>query len=147
MMKRLRQAMMTFLPAAIAVLLMASPAAAFDLFGDACNSQNQQAQGSPTCQQASSEGSDTNNRVTGPKNIINTAANILALASGIGAVIMILIGAFKFVAAGGATPGQRAGDPNAIKSARSTITAAIIGLTVIALAWSITRFITDKLIQ
>ena len=120
-----------------------SPAGAVDLFGGACSGT---AANSPTCQQASSEGG-SNNRVTGSKSIINAAVNILAVITGLAAVIMIIISGFKFVTAGGATPGQRSGDPNAVKSARATLTAAIIGLVVVALAWTITRFIIDKVVQ
>lgn len=142
----------------LVMLTAGKSAMAFDLFGDgACYTTDKSgkqipvkdANGNtpPACQQAQNEGGANNNRITGPKNVINTAANILALITGVGAVIMIIISGFKFVTAGGAAPGQRSGDPNAIKSARNTLTAAIIGLFVVALAWTIIRFATDKLIQ
>jgi hypothetical protein len=122
--------------------LMSPPAHAFNIFNDAC--KGSEAAKSPTCQQAATQTQNNNNPAI---DTINTAANILALVTGIAAVVMIIISGFKFVTAGGATPGQRAGDPNAVKSARATLTASIIGLVVVALAWTITRFITDRLIQ
>jgi uncharacterized protein YxeA len=93
----------------------------------------------PTCQQAQNEGSDTNNRVTGPKNIINSAANILAVITGIGAVIMIIIGGLTMVTS--------AGRSESVATARRRIIYSLVGLVVVALSWAIIRFITDKLIQ
>lgn len=88
------------------------------------------------------------NTTTNPVNDkIKVAADIVALAAGAAAVILIIVSGFKFITAGGASPGQRSGDPNAIKSARATLTAAIIGLVIIALAWTIVTFVTDRFIQ
>lgn len=100
----------------------------------------------PLCQQAKSQG--TTNPVSGPGGVINKAANIIALVVGIGAVIMILIGGFEFITAGGtgfkAAPG--AGPTKAAK-ARARISSALIGLVVVALAWAIVRLITDKVLK
>lgn len=61
--------------------------------------------------------------------------NIISLIVGIAAVIMIVIGGFKFVTSGG--------DSNAVKSARSTIIYAIVGLIVVLLAQVIVRFVLN----
>lgn len=114
--------------------------AAFDIFGQSCG----QASDSTVCKQAAKQAEQNNNPVT---DIVNTAANIIALIAGVAAVVMIIISGFKFITAGGVAPGQRSGDPNQIKSARATLTYSVIGLVVVALAWTITRFITDKIIQ
>lgn len=113
-----------------------SAAANDQLFG-ACTGE---AAKSAVCQ---SKGT-TENPVT---RIINVAANIIALLTGVGAVIMIIIAGFTFVTAGGATPGQRAGDPNAVANAKRRITYSIVALLVVALAWAATRFITARVIQ
>jgi hypothetical protein len=101
---------------------------------------------SPLCKQAQSQG--TTNPVSGPSGIINKAVNIIALAAGAGAVIMILIGAFEFVTAGGtgfkAAPGAA---PTKAAKARARISSALVGLAVIALAWAIVRLITDQVIK
>jgi hypothetical protein len=77
--------------------------------------------------------------VTGPKNIINSAANILAVITGIGAVIMIIIGGLTMVTS--------AGRSESVATARRRIIYSLVGLVVVALSWAIIRFITDKLIQ
>jgi hypothetical protein len=79
--------------------------------------------------------------------VIRTAANIIALITGIVAVIMIILGGLKYITAGGGVPGQRSGDPSSVRDARNMIMYAIVGLVVVALAWAITRFITDRVIQ
>ncbi len=93
----------------------------------------------PTCQQAKDQGGPTTNRVTGTGNIINVAASILAIVTGVAAIIIIIIGGFTLVTSGGST--------EAVASARRRIVYALVGLVIIALAWTITRFITDRLVQ
>jgi hypothetical protein len=102
---------------------------------------------SPACVQAKAQDTNNPNPVAGPNGIINTAANIIALVAGIGSVIVIIISGFMFVTAGGAAPGQRSTDPNRLKTARSALSGAIVGLIIVALAWSIVRFVTNWVIQ
>lgn len=98
------------------------------LFG-ACNANTQS---SPVCQ---SQGTQTDPVI----HIINVAANIIALLTGIAAVILIIVSGLTMVASGG--------NQEAVANSRKRITAAIIGLVIVALAWTITRFITDRLVQ
>jgi hypothetical protein len=77
--------------------------------------------------------------VAGSNGVINKAANIIALVTSIGAVIMILIGGFFYVTAGGNAE-------NAAK-AKARIISAVIGLVVVALAWTIVRLVTDRIIK
>ncbi|MGH7156730.1 MAG: hypothetical protein ACREGG_01280 [Candidatus Saccharimonadales bacterium] len=138
--------------AVVILVLLASfgttlrPAAAFDLFSH-CVTESDGTQvcgpcaanpNTPSCVQVQNEGG-ANNRVTGPKNVINIADNILALAAGVAAVIMIIIGGFTMVTS--------AGNSESITAARRRIIGAVVGLVVIALAWVIIRFVTDRLIQ
>jgi len=60
--------------------------------------------------------------------------NIIRLA-GIIALIMLVIGGFRYITAGG--------DPKAAESARNTLTYAILGLVLVILAWFILRFISN----
>ena len=109
---------------------------------DICN----QAPDSEVCKEFQSQGID--DPISGPGGVINTAASIIAIIGGIAAVIIIIISGLMFVTAGGAAAGQRAGDnPNRAKKAQAALTGAVIGLVVIALAWAITRFIVDRVIQ
>lgn len=78
---------------------------------------------------------------------IKVATDIVALLTGAAAVIAIIISGFMFVTAGGGVTGQRSSDPNRLKTARASLTAAITGLVIVALAWTIITFLTDRLIK
>lgn len=109
------------------------------LFG-ACSGK---ASSSSICQ-GKDQGSNGQNPAT---HIINVAANIVAIMTAIGAIIMIILGGITYMTAGGATPGQRAGDANKVAGAKRQITYAVVGLIVVFLAWAITRFVTDRVLQ
>jgi hypothetical protein len=128
-------------------ILLSHSAAAFDLFsnciteadgtkvcGPCASNPN-----APTCTQASNQGGENNNRITGTGNIINATSNVLALITGVAAVIMIIIGGFTMVTSGGST--------EAVTAARRRIIYSVIGLVVVALAWTIIRFVSNRLIQ
>ena len=66
------------------------------------------------------------------KNIVN----ILSAAVGVVAVIMIMIGGFRYVTS--------SGNPEAAKGARNTIVYAVIGLVVVAVAQVIVHFVLGK---
>lgn len=111
---------------------------AFDFFGghpnNPCNSQqnlpNRTENGSsPVCQPST----DNENPVV---RILRVAATIVALIGGFLAVLMIIISGFQFVTSGG--------KDESVVNARRRITNSIIGLIVIALAWLIVRFVTDR---
>lgn len=65
--------------------------------------------------------------------IITQAINILSLVVGVTAVVMIIIGGFRYITSGG--------DSGNVTSAKNTILYAIIGLVVVALAQVIVRFV------
>lgn len=67
---------------------------------------------------------------------ISQVVNVISLIVGIGAVIMIIIGGFKYITSGG--------DSGAVTGAKNTILYAIIGLVIVALAQFIVRFVTGK---
>ncbi|MFZ6015552.1 MAG: pilin [Patescibacteria group bacterium] len=77
------------------------------------------------------EGSDLRATVA---NIINVALGFL----GIIAVIIVLIGGFKYMIAGG--------DESKTKEARGWIISGIIGLAIILSGWAITSFVISQLI-
>lgn len=72
---------------------------------------------------------DLNSTIT---NIIN----ILSVVVGIAAVIMLIVGGFRYVTSGG--------KQESITSAKNTILYAVIGLVVVALAQVIARFVLNK---
>lgn len=67
--------------------------------------------------------------------IIENIFNLLVRLAGIAAFIMLIVGGFKYLTAGG--------DPKAAESARNTITYAILGLVLIVAAWFILKFISE----
>lgn len=67
---------------------------------------------------------------------IKLVINVLSLIVGVAAVIMIIIGGFKYVTS--------QGDGNNTASAKNTILYAVVGLVVVALAQVIVRFVLSK---
>lgn len=62
-------------------------------------------------------------------NILNAALGL----AGVALFVMLLVGGFRFLTAGG--------DPKNAEAARKTLTSAILGLVLVALAYLILRFI------
>lgn len=69
-------------------------------------------------------------------NVIKAVVDTFSAVIGIVAVIMIMIAGFKYITA--------SGDTNNITSAKSTITYALVGLIIVALAQVIVRFVINK---
>lgn len=75
-------------------------------------------------------------------NLLKNALNILSVIIGVVAVIMIIIGGFRYITS--------AGDSARIGSAKNTIIYALIGLVIVALAQFIVYFVlrqTDKAVN
>jgi hypothetical protein len=70
-------------------------------------------------------------------NIVHTIVNLLSAIVGIVAVIMIIVGGFRYITSGG--------NDASVTAAKNTILYAIIGLVVVALAQIIVRFTLSKL--
>lgn len=81
------------------------------------------------CGDASESGSNLN-------DLIELALNLLTLAAGVIAVIMLIVSGLKYITA--------SGDPSNINSAKNTLIYAIVGLVVVALAQIIVRFVLSK---
>ncbi|MBD3248392.1 hypothetical protein GF382_03855 [Candidatus Falkowbacteria bacterium] len=73
-----------------------------------------------------------------PRDIAATLIRIILGFLGILAVIIILIGGFKWMTA--------AGNEEQVAEARKVIVAGVIGLVIILAAWGIARFVLDSLI-
>lgn len=84
---------------------------------------------------ATASGAGCNGSNTSLNKVVATGVNILSTVIGIAAVIMIMVGGFKYITAGG--------DSGQIGSAKSTIIYAVIGLVIVALAQSLVRFVLD----
>lgn len=69
-------------------------------------------------------------------SLIEDIINIFSFVVGVAAVIMLIIGGFKYITSNG--------DSNGISSAKSTILYAVIGLVVVAFAQIIVRFVLNR---
>jgi amino acid transporter len=113
---------------------------AFDLFGRACN--NNKVQGgngkqSPVCK-SNNDASGSNKKDNVVLDTIHEAINIVAVVTGLAAVLMMVIAGFSYATAGG--------NAEEVKNAKNRILWAAVGLIIISLAWTITSFITDKVL-
>ncbi len=77
------------------------------------------------------------NLIEGQGNVFQTVANILLLLIGAVAVIMLIIGGFRYVVSGG--------DSNAVEGAKNTILYAVIGIVVAFLAYAAINFLIGEL--
>lgn len=98
-----------------------------------CTGSNLQFTDNPT-DQCAAAGTDATTKIN---NIVHTIVNLLSAVVGIVAVIMIIVGGFRYITSGG--------NDTSVTSAKNTILYAIIGLVVVALAQLIVRFTLSKL--
>ena len=84
--------------------------------------------------QCSTASSDATTKIN---NIVHTVVNLLSAVVGIVAVIMIIVGGFRYITSGG--------NDTSVTAAKNTILYAIIGLVVVAMAQIIVRFTLSKL--
>ena len=94
-----------------------------DVFKDACNGSSD----TTLCKGTS----------TGLFGVIKTVINVMLVIGGIIAVIMIILGAIRYITSNG--------DQAGIKAAKDTIMYSIVGLVVAILAFAIVQFVVDKI--
>jgi hypothetical protein len=142
MFRNIRNKVVALISAAtLLVVPMAVPAVAIAATGSGATIGNCLAQGSNLSAPSNSTScSDTNtdNGNTNINNIIKTVINVFSWVVGVVAVIMIIVGGFRYVTAGG--------DSNNVSSAKNTIIYAIIGLVIVAMAQFIVQFVLNKVV-
>ena len=69
-------------------------------------------------------------------NIIKVFLNLFSVIIGIVAVVMVMVGGFKYITSGG--------DSGNLTSAKHTVMYALIGLVIVALAHFLVQFVLDK---
>lgn len=79
---------------------------------------------------------DPNSSSSQLNNVLGTAINIFSFIVGFAAVIMVIVGGFKYITS--------AGDSASTSSAKNTILYAIIGLVIVAMAQVIVRFVLNQ---
>lgn len=106
-----------------------------EISGNLCSGANLDATRLGSSGGANSCANDTQaaNRVN---DIIKLVINVFSLIVGVAAVIMIILGGFKYITSGG--------NDGSIAGAKNTILYAIIGLVVVALAQVIVKFVLSK---
>jgi hypothetical protein len=104
--------------------------------GPACNT-NDKAKNSAACTSAGGQGKK--NPISGQDGVINKAVNVLAIVAGFAAVLFIIIGGFNYVTS--------AGNAENVTKAKNRIISALVGLVIIALAWTIITYVIDNIIQ
>jgi hypothetical protein len=116
------------------LLLPATAGAAFDPFNP--NNQGVDCSVDKNKNSAVCQSKTDKDPVGGANGILLKIVNIVAFIAGAAAVILIFVGAIRFVTSGG--------DSNAVKGARETILYALIGLIVIVLARFLIEFVLSK---
>jgi hypothetical protein len=79
---------------------------------------------------------NTNANASKLNTLIKNIINIFSILVGIVAVIMIIVGGFRYITSGG--------DSGNVTTAKNTILYAIVGLVIVALAQFIVRFVLEK---
>ncbi len=69
-------------------------------------------------------------------NTVANAINLISVVVGVAAVIMIIVGGFRYITS--------AGNQESVKTAKNTIVYAIIGLVIVALAQVIVQFVLHE---
>lgn len=72
-------------------------------------------------------------------NVISVATNIIAVFAGVIAVIMVIVSGIQMITSGG--------NQENIANARRRLVAALIGVAIIALSWTIISFVINNLIK
>ncbi len=116
---------LAFVPVAVPVVVYAADPIGGNL---ACGADLTTTEGD--CQESTAVGTE---RI---QLIVTTIVNIFSIVVGIVAVIMIVVGGFKYITSGG--------DSGNITSAKNTIVYAVIGLVIVALAQFIVKFVLNK---
>lgn len=92
---------------------------------------------SVACIESKKTQTPTDNSLYGPNGILTKVVRIISTVLGIAAVIVVIIGGFKY--------SLSSGDPKSAESAKNTILFAIIGLVIAAVAQGIVIFVLNKL--
>lgn len=82
------------------------------------------------------KGTDCNTSGPSINKLVKTTVNLLTIAAGVIAVIMIIVGGFKYITS--------QGDATQAANARKTLIYAIAGLVVVVFAQVIVRYVFDR---
>lgn len=117
-------------------------ARAYDPLNAACNTGSASDK-STICTQNNAQQLTDTNPVAGSNGLLSKVTNLIAIGAGIIGTIMVIVSGFQIITAGGGG----SGDTNKIKKARGRLLAALIGMVIVALAWTIVTFVVQKFIK
>ncbi len=120
-------------PMAVPAVVFAQTAPATDAIGSCLSQGSNLSTADSTNGCTAGQAGEGSARIQG---IVTTIVNVFSIVVGIVAVIMIVVGGFKYITSGG--------DSGNITSAKNTIVYAVIGLVIVALAQFIVKFVLDK---
>lgn len=91
------------------------------------------------CQDNETQKKETpgSNSIYGPNGVLTKAVGIISIVIGVAAVIMVIIGGFKYIIA--------SGDANNLKSAKNTVLYALIGMFIAGLSQVLVITVLNKL--
>ena len=111
--------------------------ASVDTKNEACLALNSAANANMDCTNTdTAEAAASTNAEKGLSELIKSGVSIVSLLVGAVSVIMIIVGGFKYVTSNG--------DANQTKSAKDTVTYALIGLLLVGFAQTLVRFVWSK---
>jgi cytochrome bd-type quinol oxidase subunit 2 len=115
-----------------ALIVGSAPALAFNPLQGPCTGNT----ASAVCNDNNTQQGSSTNPVN---HTLQVVSNVMALLTGVVAVGMIIGSGLVFVTGGS--------NPERTKKARAMLQAAIIGLIIVALAWTFVTYVVQKLIQ
>jgi hypothetical protein len=134
-MKRLLFSLLALTVIAGAVLGLQTPVSA--LGGDGVSAlQTVASSKADVCNGIGLAGGSCGDKGAGLTKVVKAVIDILSLIVGVAAVIMIILGGFKYITSGGDTAG--------VASAKNTVIYAIVGLVIVAMAQTIVYFVLNK---
>jgi hypothetical protein len=137
MLKRIKQAIVTTIAAAALLFPLAVPVMVHAAAATTPSIQSSLCGGTDLSINATSDCAKSNTDAeTNANNLIAKIINVFSAVVGIVAVIMIVVGGFKYITSGG-------NDSN-VSGAKNTILYAVIGLVIVALAQVIVKYVLSK---
>lgn len=131
-MKRL--SLLVFLLSLPALFILSAPVqAAFDPFGEACENV---AEGTERPAACDTPADDPLTGASGNEGIILRATNLVAMITGVAAVIIIILAGLQYITA--------AGEANKVGGAKQTIIFAAVGLVIVMVARLIVIFVIRR---
>jgi cytochrome bd-type quinol oxidase subunit 2 len=121
--------------AALCLVMLFAPAPTIGTAAAACPAGANQAS-CQACEGIGLTGGDCDSKSNGINKLLNKVINIVSAIVGFVAVVMIIVGGFKYITSGG--------DSNKVAAAKNTLVYALVGLVIVALAQFLVHVVLNK---